>query len=109
MMGERTVKMIEDVLTPLSAQIGERFKEVNDTLIDLQTQLPLLKSDLADVKGKVDCSNKGVYDKMEALEKLIGEYGKITSRNDTAIGHQAGEVSKLTGKASAKPVQGRAR
>ena len=41
---------------------------------------------------------------MEALEKLIGEYGKITSRNDTAIGHQAGEVSKLTGKASAKPV-----
>ena len=46
---------------------------------------------------------------MEALEKLIGEYGKITSRNDTAIGHQAGEVSKLTGKASAKPVQGRAR
>ena len=97
-MGERTIKTIEEVLTPISAQIGDRFKEVNDNLLDLKTQMPLLKSDLAETKGKV-----------EALEKLIGEVGKVTSRNDTAIGHLAGEVTKLAGKASAKPVLGRAK
>ena len=99
-----TVKMIEEVLHPLSEQIGERFKEVNDNLLDVQTQMPLLKSDLAEVKGKAHHAHQVIHAKMAELEKMIGDVGKVTSRNDTAIGHMADEVAKLNGKASAKPV-----